>query len=301
LFFQDQVSLADNKLQLNIAGRAQYFRLATPEFAGFSSPYGTVTSIDVPNAYTADAAVAYYFRESGTKLRGHIGNSFRAPSGYERFGEFFGSYSGDPKLSPERAVSMDAGVDQKLLHSRLTVSGTWFYTNRQQEIRSNLILTPDPYNRFFGYVNAVGGISRGFEFSSRFAPTAKTSIGLSYTYENADSRTPTIGSNFYRLLDQPPHMFTATAEQWIGSRMNVSFDMSAYSKYTTMLFGGGIRQFEFDGPVKADAVFHYDHPLSDRRTMEFFVKVENLLNRREFEDGYVGPKAWAIAGVRFKY
>ena len=77
--------------------------------------------------------------------------------------------------------------------------------------------------------------------------------------------------------------------------------MSALSDYTTTISGGGQRQFVFNGPTKADIVFHYDYPLSDRHTAEFYVKVENMFNQRAYEDGFIGPKAWAIAGIKFRY
>jgi iron complex outermembrane receptor protein len=249
--------------------------------------------------------VAYFFTETGTKLRGHVGNSFRAPSGFERFGGdgSFSSYYGDPTLSPERAVSVDGGIDQKLMHSKLTVSGTAFYTNLQQTIVfANTLPAGDPFGRFFGYQNGGGGIARGLEFSGHVSPTAKTNVGLTYTYENSDSRTPTIpGTSYYKALDKSPHMFTAMATQWFGHRSNVTFDMSAYSKYTMTVSGGGARQFVFDGPVKGDVVYHYEYPLADHRIAEFHVKVENVFNQRPYENGFIGPKAWAVVGIQLKY
>jgi hypothetical protein len=77
--------------------------------------------------------------------------------------------------------------------------------------------------------------------------------------------------------------------------------MSALSDYTLRMSGGGSRQFVFDGPVKADIVYHYELPVSDRHTVEFYVKVENMFNQRAYEDGFIGPKAWALTGIKFRY
>jgi len=77
--------------------------------------------------------------------------------------------------------------------------------------------------------------------------------------------------------------------------------MSALSDYTMTLSGGGQRQFVFAGPVKGDIVYHYDYPLSDRHAAEFYVKVENMFNQRPYEDGFIGPKAWSIAGIKLRY
>jgi len=59
--------------------------------------------------------------------------------------------------------------------------------------------------------------------------------------------------------------------------------------------------YRFNGPTKADIVVHYDHPLADNRNMEFYVKVENVFNQQAYENGFIGPKAWAIGGLRLKY
>jgi iron complex outermembrane receptor protein len=302
LYFQDQISLAGARLQLTIGGRVQFFDLQDPTFGGITSPYTGATVVEPPTSYTGDAALAYFIPESNTKFRGHVGNSFRAPSGYERFGGGFGSFYGDPRLSPERAVAVDGGIDQKLFASKLTLSGTVFYTNLQQTIRfANSLPSGDPFERSSGYANTGGGISRGVELGAHISPSAKTNLGVSYTYVNSDSRTPTVGTDYFKALDVSPHTFTVTATQWIGRRANVTFDMAAMSDYTITFFNSGQRQFVFNGPTKADIVFHYDYPLSDRHAAEFYVKVENMFNQRAYEDGFIGPKAWAIAGIKFKY
>jgi hypothetical protein len=133
------------------------------------------------------------------------------------------------------------------------------------------------------------------------SPTSRTNIGLSYTYLNSDSDTPTAGTDYYKVLGQSPNMFTATAAQWIGQRVSVSFDMSAYSRYVNTILGATGLLFVFDAPIKADAAFHYDRPLAEHRSADFYVKVENILNQRPYEDGFIGPKVWAVGGVRYKF
>ena len=79
--------------------------------------------------------------------------------------------------------------------------------------------------------------------------------------------------------------------------------MSVLSDYTTVLFGLDFTSapFKFDGPTKADVVLHYDHPISDKRSIDFYGKVENVFNQRHYEDGFLGPKAWAIGGFKLKF
>jgi outer membrane receptor for ferrienterochelin and colicin len=126
-------------------------------------------------------------------------------------------------LSPERSVGVDGGIDQKLMNSKVTLSATWFYTNLQQTIQfANSLPFGDPYGRFFGYSNGGGGgIARGIELGGHVSPTAKTNLGLSYTYVNSDSRKPTI-TTYYKVLDLSPHTFTLTARSGSTEPASVS-------------------------------------------------------------------------------
>jgi vitamin B12 transporter len=310
IYIQDQLSLLDSRLQFTAAARAQFFDLKQPTFQGTTSnPYsGQIGSLDVPTAYTGDGAIAYFVEGSGTKFRAHVGNSFRAPSGYERFGGGFGSYYGDPRLAAERAVAFDTGIDQYLLESRLELSGTYFYTNLQQTIVFANSFPPgtDPFSRTFGgYANGGGGIARGMEFSGRFSPTANTKLQASYTYLNSDSRSPTVGTTYFKVLGVSPHVFTVVATQWITRRTSVTFDMAAHSDYDMVLFGGAFgstrRLFRFSGPVKGDVMVRHDLPFGDDHTIEIYGKVENVFNQRPYEDGFIGPKAWVTAGARVNF
>ncbi|HEX4998135.1 MAG TPA: TonB-dependent receptor, partial [Terriglobia bacterium] len=228
-YAQDRVSLADGRLQVTAAGRIQTFRLNEPTIGDPFHPYANVSALTPPTAYTGDGSIAYFFVQSGTKIRAHVGNSFRAPSAYERYGNYYFSgfygYNGDPTLSPERAVAVDGGIDQNLYGSKVQVSATWFYTNLQQIIRYlNVLPAGDPFGRFDGYANGGGGIARGAEFSARFAPAARTRVETSYTFTNSESKSPTItGTNYTDVLGVSRHKFSAAVTQTVG-RLTVAYD-----------------------------------------------------------------------------
>ncbi len=295
VYGQDQINLFDGRLQFTVAARTQSFNVKAPVFSGTTpSPYQGVALLEPPRAYTGDGALAYFVRPSQTKFRAHVGNSFRAPSGYERLGPF-----GDPRLRPERAISVDGGIDQWLMGSKVQASATVFYTKLQETVRFLSLAAGDPFARRSGYGNGGGGISRGVELSAHISPVSSTNLQMSYTYTNSDSLFPTIGTNYYKQLGLSDHMFALTATQWIAQRFNVTFDLYAMSDYTLQtLFG---RQYVYDSPVRGDVVAHYDLPIADDKTLELYDKVENVFNKRAYEDGFVGPKAWMIAGLRLKY
>lgn len=307
LFAQDQIRLLDGRLYLSFSGRAQLFELGAPEFTGTDSPYEGVQIDSPPSAYTGDAAIAYFIRSSGTKLRGHVGNSYRAPSSFERFGASFfsGFYSffGDPRLDSERSVSFDVGVDQWLADSKVRLSGTYFYTDLSETVLFDFANFPanDPFGRFGGYVNGGGGIARGVELSGHVSPTSSTRLRASYTFTNSASRTPRIGADFFRTPGQSDHIASFAVTQWITRQLHVTFDLFAASEYSLSPFGAGGRRMIFDGPVKADVVFSYELPLTDSQSVEFYGKVENAFDSNYYENGFGSPGVWALGGMRFKF
>ncbi len=180
VFVQDQLRFMQDRLQISAAFRAQFFSLRQPQFTpAASAPYSGIAFQSPPNAYTGDGSIAYMFRSSGTKVRAHVGNGYRAPSLFERFGTFFSSFGysvfGDPRLAPDRSIAVDAGIDQTFSRNRVRASATYFYTHLQKVIIFDFsgLIDPvtDPFGRFGGYVNTDGGIARGVELSLSAAPT----------------------------------------------------------------------------------------------------------------------------------
>ena len=309
LYAQDRIELLGGRLQVSFGGRVQTFDLPDPTFVGGSHPYGGAEG-DAPTAYTGDAAVAWFVPGSETKLRLHLGNSYRAPSPFERFGgtfsSFFRSFSfyGDPRLEPERAVALDGGVDQWLFDSRLQIGATVFYTNLRNTIIfdfANFPAATDPFGRSFGYRNSGGGRARGVEVSVQAAPSVATSLRVSYTYTDSASDTPTIGDDFFGVPSLSKHLFALTATQWIAQRLNVTFDLFAASDYPLSPYGALGRRLVFGGPVKADLVVRYDLLARPQLALDLYAKVENLFDHAYYEDGFLTPGAWAIGGLRVRY
>ncbi len=309
IFAQNQIRLLEGSLHVSLSGRAQYFDPGTPIFSGTKSPYEETPVASPGSAYTGDLSVAYFLKSSQTKLRAHAGNAFRAPSLYERFGGSFSSYSGsfsywgDPRLNPERSVALDAGVDQWFYGSKVRLGGTFFYTNLQETVIFDFVNFPsnDIFGRYGGYRASSGGIARGVEVSAQITPASGTSLRGAYTFTNADSRTPTIGAQYFRIPGLSEHVFSAAATQWIRKRFNVTFDLFAVSDYILSPYGALGRRLQFAGPVKADIVFRYDLPVSDTKNLEFYGKAENLLDVEYYENGFGSPGAWVIGGVRFAF
>lgn len=312
VYAQDQIDLMGGRLQVSFGGRVQTFVLPEPTFVGGRHPYADL-DVAAPAAVTGDVAAAYFLEASETKLRLHVGNSFRAPSPFERFGGTFSSFSrsfsfwGDPRLKPERSVSVDGGVDQWLLDAKLQLSATVFHTDLRETIHFDFATFPaatDPFGRFGGYRNTGGGRARGVELSVHASPGPATTLRAAYTWTDSVSETPTIGDDFFGVPGVSKHLFTLTATQWIADRLSVTFDLAAASDYSLapyLGFGIAPRRFVFRGPVKGDLVVRYDLPAGGDVGLDLYAKVENLFDRVPYENGFLGPGAWAVGGLRVRY
>ncbi len=307
-FVQNQLRLMNDQLQLSAAFRAQRFALDEPQFdPAANAPYVGITFSAPPNAYTGDGSIAYFFRESGTKLRAHVGNGYRAPSLYERLGTFFSSFSnsfgalGDPGLRPERSIAFDAGVDQTIRNNRVRLSATYFYTRLQEVVGFGPVTT---FDRIFGgYLNTGGGLARGVEVSATVAPARTFDLFAAYTFTNSDERTPRL-ENVISAFVIPDHQFSLVATQRFGRRVAVNFDLTASRGYLAPVFDNrtfASRVYRFDGIVKADVVASYTLPLDDARSIRFFGKVENMFDRQNYENGFRTPGRTARAGAAFNF
>jgi len=318
-YFAAQNTLLDQRLQLSLSGRMQRFATRQPLFryAGAANNYDAVAVQSPPQAFTGDVAVSYFHAGSATKLRAHGGNSYRAPGLYERFGSGF-SYNatanavlfspyGDPRLAPDRYNSVDAGIDQYLFGEKLRAGVTWYYTRvvqlTQFDSAANAVVPGrDVFGRTSGYYNGSGGTSRGVEASLELRPSRSTVVRGSYWHTNAETVQDTAVRGFFPALSVPPHAWTAFWHQSLGKRTDVTFDVYHSSDYYNSLSAGGrARAYLYDGVTKLDAVLSRTLRETDQYTLRWYAKVDNLLNRRYFENGFQAPRATMLTGLRFQF
>ncbi|MFN0120681.1 MAG: TonB-dependent receptor domain-containing protein [Blastocatellia bacterium] len=305
-YIQNQARLLADRLQLSLAFRTQSFDLSAPQFGGGPARYSGLRFAAPSAAYTGDGSIAWFFRGSNTKLRAHLGNGYRAPSLYERFGAgFFGggfTAYGDPRLKPERSLAVDAGIDQMFWRGRGRVGATVFYTRLQNIVAFGSLPPGDPFNRpFGGYLNQGGGLARGVELSAQLSPTHSTDIFASYTHTNADQRTPN-AAGYLTVPGTSNHLATFVLLQRLGRRMDLTLDVSAISAYSPSFPSPSFNSlYIFDGYTKADLGAGYTLPLDDQRSIRFYGKVDNVLNRRYYESGFRMPGAVFVGGATYKF
>jgi outer membrane cobalamin receptor len=299
---QDQIILFAGRLQISLGAREQWYRVRAADRPGFLNHINTVNSL------TGDGAVAYFMRSTGTKVRAHIGNGFRAASLFERFGNgvFQNTLTrfGDPTLRAEQSIGVDGGIDQRAANNKLLFGMTYFYTRLQRVIDFKSFLgpfnptgDPDPLglNRSGGYLNFPGGMSRGIETFVEATPYRGTSIRASYTHTNADRFVPPAG--LQPQFVTPRHLFSF----WITQQYRAilaSFSLNRTGQYIAPVFPANLT---FDGYTKADLFLSYERSLTERIVMTLFGGANNIFNRRYFENGFRAPGAVGRGGINLRF
>lgn len=311
-YIQDLVSLLDGNLQFAGGFRYQTFSLKTPNFSAAAPPVLTQTGSSPPSATTFDGAVSYFFDKTGTKLRAHVGNGYRVPSLYERFGSyfFFGSFFplGNPTLKPERSIGLDGGVEQYFARERVKASATVFYTR----IKDEITYLPTDDLGASAYYNFDRHYSRGFETSLDVRPSRGPTVFASYTFTNSDLRAhrrPTFPVGPVTSTDQPSfgvpdHQFTLVMTQRI-KRFWVNFDLLATSTYLARMFSNSTFNtyiYRFDGNRRGDVTAGYTFGFKkDKRTLRLYGTIENVFDNEYYENGYRTAKANGRVGLTFGF
>ncbi|MGI8467285.1 MAG: TonB-dependent receptor plug domain-containing protein [Pyrinomonadaceae bacterium] len=298
IYAQGLLKFFDNKLQLAGGFRTQVFDLKKPEFSGTNPPYSNLALDNPPNAYTFDGAASYFFATSGTKIRAHVGNGYRVPSLYERFGTFYSGFSrsffafGNPDLKPERTIAFDGGVDQNFFGNHAKISAVYFYTKLIDTIGFANGVSPigTTARPFGGYLNTKGGIARGLEFSGQLKATKSTDIFASYTFTNSDQRAPQVaGSGIIETLAIPKNQFTLVATQRFR-RAWVNFDFLAADSYIAPISSNTTFQtyiYRFKGNRRGDLTGGYTFPINNEKlNLRVYGTIENLFDDDYYENGF---------------
>ena len=302
VFGQDQLSFLNDRLRLSLGVRGQWYRIRSADRPGF------LHGREAESSVTGDGSIAYLIDSTNTKLRAHVGNGFRAPSLFERFGE--GTFSGaglvrfgDPTLRAEQSISVDGGFDQRLANDRVLFGATYFYTRLQRAVAfTRFLVDPLGVGRFSGFVNRPGGLARGVESYLEAAPWKGMDLRASYTFTNSDRFLPGVGLTTEYVI--PKHLIGFSVTQRIRALL-LSVDVNRTGSYIAPVFENNVpfRQADlrFDGYTKADAFASYERRTGERLTWVLFGGVENLFDQTYYENGFLAPGAVGRGGVKFRF
>jgi vitamin B12 transporter len=302
VFGQDQLSFLDDRLRLSLGARGQWYRVSSADRPGI------LQGTQAESSATGDGAIAYFFRSTGTKLRAHVGNGFRAASLFERFGEgTFGSAGltrfGDPTLRAEQSISADGGFDQRIANDRVIFGATYFYTRLQRVIAfTGFAIDPLGLGRFSGFENRPGGLSRGVETYLNASPVKGMELGASYTFTNSDRSVVSQGLQPEYVI--PKHLLGLTLRQryrWLLFSVDVNHTGSHIAPVFENNFPFRQADLTFGGYTKADVFASYETRRSERVVLVLFGGVENAFDREYFENGFRAPGVVGRGGLTVRF
>jgi vitamin B12 transporter len=294
---ENQAASVQHELRLNalhVTGSVRAQRFALDEVALVPSnraPFAATSFATPPSAVTADVSVARMFAGTGTKLRSHTGNAYRAPTMFERAGVSFGSrgYSvfGDPGIEPERSISVDAGIDQTLASGRAVLSATWFHTRLTRVVSfQSLDRTTDAFGRSSGYRSADGRTARGLEVAGQLQAHRGLRVAVAYTFVDAPPPSGN-GDGLPRAAATSAHQFSGLITYARGP-LQLSFEIEAAGDHYATLFDPvsfASRAYRFAAVTKGDLAAGYRIPVG-RTALRVFATVENVFDRTYFVQGF---------------
>src|SRR5918998_3275127 len=124
--------------------------------------------------FTYRAGAAYRLG-SGTRIRGSVGRSFKAPTFCEQYCDA-PFVVGDSSLRPERSTSWEAGIEQDLVPGGLSVWATYF----NQRFRDMVVYDASGAPGDPTYRNGAAARSRGLETGASVRLGTSASATASY-------------------------------------------------------------------------------------------------------------------------
>jgi vitamin B12 transporter len=231
-----------------------------------------------------------------TTLKASAGTGIKEPTFFESFGVSFYA-QGNPALRPERSVTFDAGVEQRLFGDRLRLEATAYHHDYRDQINFQ---TVDPVTFQGTFVNLGETRARGIELAAEAAPRAGVRLFGQYTYLDGEVRvsgdafTPVyaVGRS---LLRRPRHQGSLTAAVG-GARASAG---------ATVVMVGRRADSDFLGLGLEENAAYTRLDLRGRvrlgSRLEGIVIAENVLDRRYQEVlGYPALGRAVRAGLRFR-
>ena len=253
----------------------QYSIKALTATAGFSfdktEGFGEVTSPRL--------GVTWRPAEGGPRLKSSWAKGFKLPS-------FYGLGNpvvGNPRLRPERARALDAGIEQEFARRRMTVSATYFRNDFRDLV--------DFDSATFHLVNRSQALIHGVEFGAGYAPSVGLRFGLDFSY-----MTWTVHGSTQPLRNVPHGNGGVHLDWQVTRRLN--------TRVETQWMG---RRYDFQIPVPGQtSVGGYSNTnLSAEyevsRKLSVYVRGDNLLDSSYHEYiGFPNPGVAVRAGVKVR-
>ncbi|MGD0920175.1 MAG: TonB-dependent receptor [Terriglobia bacterium] len=237
-------------------------------------------------------------RLGATRLHGTFGTGIRAPNGFEL------AFTNNPRLKPEKSVSFDSGVEQRVFGDRAVLDVTYFYSRFEDQI----VVLGGSLTNLSSFIsdNLANSQAHGVEASIRVRPVGAFELSGHYTRLNSsilalDGTTLTqfpfeVGQSLLRR----PRNSAAFNATWQRGRLMFNLNGFWRSKVLDVEpnFGAYGGLFANKGYLLANTGFTYRLP----RGLEIYGRLNNFLGRK-YEDsfGYPALRLNFLAGIKFAF
>jgi len=134
------------------------------------------------------------------------------------------------------------------------------------------------------------------------APLRGMELRASYTFTNSD-RSLANGALAPEYVI-PKHLIGFTLTQRLRA-FSFNVDVNRTGSYIAPVFENNfpfrMAELRFDGYTKADAFASYERRAGERWTWTLYGGVENLLDRKYYENGFLAPGAVGRGGIKLKF
>ena len=285
-------NLGDTRLASSTINRSVYLQEELRVRDGTGVSLGVRLDKNSEAGTEVNPKVGFYQEIPGTgaRIRAAAGRGFRVPTLSEKSDPFIGN----PGLSPEVAVSWEAGADVALFDGKGKISATWFYQDFRDLIQfDDSVAGPAG----FGQLRNVGSaFSRGVEAEVEAEVTKAVSVVLVYTYTDTWD-----AANKRRILGIPEQRGTLSLLLRPSPRWEGRIDWRVESdQLDAPPNGGDIRR---PGYARVDLFARYRWKASRGifREVSLVGKVQNLFDKTyEERKGFPSPGFNFLLGAEGK-
>ncbi|MBI2681312.1 MAG: TonB-dependent receptor [Candidatus Solibacter usitatus] len=238
-----------------------------------------------------------YVLPAQTRLHASFGTGIRPPGGFEL------AFTNNPGLRPERTISFDAGLEQRLFHDHVSLGGTYFF-NRYEDLIVTLGGSLAELSSFQS-ANLANSRAQGAELTARWRPARQFALSANYMYLDSEilalDKSSSLAPQFYKVgqpLTRRPRNsgnFGATY-----SHRNLAANVSGYFRGSTLdvepNFGASAGLYNNSGYFVLGLNVNY----AVSHGVTVYGNLRNALNRRYEEVfGFPSPLLNFVAGVKW--
>jgi len=228
-------------------------------------------------------APAFVIWETGTKIKATIGTGFKAPSIVYLYDPFYGNEN----LKPEISFGLDAGVEQFIWSSGISVGLNYFSDDFTDLIG---------LDENFKSINIDRAKIEGAELFGKINTLDFLSVKLNYTYTDARNKSKNSSEYNQRLIRKPVNRAGLYADFIISKNAGINLEIIYTGKkddknFTTF----PAENVKLDAYTLVNLAGHYNL----FRFLKIFARVENLFDAGYEEIyGYGTPGLSAYAGLK---